>query len=62
MRNVPIVAVPYLPSDREMAALSRRRVAVSLSALGAMVVVALILHLAWRPLDVVWYTILRKIG
>ncbi len=62
MRNVPIVAVPYLPSDREMAVLSRRRVAVSLSALGAMVVVALILHLAWRPLDVVWYTILRKIG
>ena len=62
MRNVPIVAVPYLPSDREMAALSRRRVAVSLSALGAMVVVVLILHLAWRPLDVVWYTILRKIG
>ena len=62
MRNVPIVAVPYLPSDREMAALSRRRVAVSLSALGAMVVVVLFLPLAWRPLDVVWYTNLRKIG
>lgn len=62
MRNVPLVVIPYLPSDREVAGLARRRVAISLSAFGLVAVVAIILHLAWRPLDVVWYTILRKFG
>lgn len=62
MRSVPVLAVPYLPSEREVAALARRRVAISLSALGAVAVVAIVLHLTWRPLDVVWYTILRKFG
>jgi uncharacterized protein involved in exopolysaccharide biosynthesis len=62
MRSIPIVAVPYLPSESEVSALARRRVAVSLSALGVVAVVAIILHLTWRPLDVVWYTILRKLG
>jgi uncharacterized protein involved in exopolysaccharide biosynthesis len=62
MRNIPVVAVPYLPSGGEVAAIARRRVAVSLSAVGALAVVAIILHLTWRPLDIVWYTILRKLG
>jgi uncharacterized protein involved in exopolysaccharide biosynthesis len=62
MRSVPLVAVPYMPSEREVAAFARRRVMVSLSALGAMAMVAIILHLAWRPLDVLWFTILRKLG
>ena len=62
MRNIPVVAVPYLPSGGEVAAIARRRVAVSLSAVGALAVAAIILHLTWRPLDVVWYTILRKLG
>jgi polysaccharide biosynthesis transport protein len=62
MRNLPVVTVPYLPSGDEVAVLARRRVAVGLSALGGVAVVAIILHLAWRPLDVVWYTILRKFG
>lgn len=62
MRSIPIVVVPYLPSGNEVAAMARRRVAVSLSALGAVAVVAIVLHLTWRPLDVLWYTILRKLG
>ncbi len=62
MRSVPLVAVPYMPSEREVAAFTRRRMTVGLSALGAVAVVAIILHLTWRPLDVLWFTILRKLG
>jgi hypothetical protein len=38
------------------------RAAVSLAGLGVVVVTVIILHVAWRPLDVVWYQILRKLG
>ncbi len=62
MRSVQLVAVPYMPSEHEVTAFARRRVAVSLSALGAVAVVAIILHLTWRPLDVLWFTILRKLS
>lgn len=62
MRNVPLVAVPYMPTEREVAAFNRRRVMVSLSALGVVAVVAIIVHLAWRPLDVLWFTVLRKLS
>jgi succinoglycan biosynthesis transport protein ExoP len=62
MRTVPLVAVPYMPTEGEMAALGRRRMVVSLAGLGAMLVAVILVHLTWRPLDVLWYQILRKLG
>jgi uncharacterized protein involved in exopolysaccharide biosynthesis len=62
MPSIPVMAVPYMPSEREVASFARRRVAISLSAVGAVAMVAIVLHLTWRPLDVLWFTILRKLG
>ena len=62
MRGFPLAVIPYLPSESELVALGRRRAAVSLAGLGVLVVSAVVLHLAWMPLDVLWYTIMRKLG
>ncbi len=62
MRTVPLAVIPYLPSESELATLGRRRALVSLAGLGVVVGCAVVLHLTWMPLDVLWYTIWRKLG
>lgn len=62
MRTVPLATIPYLPSEDEVAALGRRRAAVGLAGLGVVAMGALVVHLAWMPLDVLWFTIMRKLG
>jgi len=62
MRSVPLVAIPYLPLEEEVMRLGRRRTAVGLAGLGVVVVGFLVVHLTWMPLDVLWFTILRKLG
>jgi hypothetical protein len=62
MRVAPLAVIPYLPTESELTALDRRRAAVSLAGLGVVLGAAVILHLAWMPLDVLWYAIMRKLG
>lgn len=62
MRVAPLAVIPYLPTESELMALGRRRAAVSLAGLGVVLGAAVILHLAWMPLDVLWYAIMRKLG
>jgi hypothetical protein len=62
MRSAPLAAIPYLPSEDELTTLGRRRAVFGLAGLGVLVVSAIVLHLAWMPLDVLWYTIIRKLS
>lgn len=62
MRTVPLVTIPYLPLEEEAMKLGRRRAAVGLAGLGVVAFGMLVVHLAWMPLDVLWFTILRKLG
>ena len=62
MRAVPLAVIPYLPTESELVALGRRRAAVSLAGLGVVLAGAVVLHMAWMPLDVLWYVIMRKLG
>jgi len=62
MRSIPLAVIPYLPSEEEVAQLGRRRTAFGLAGLGVMLAGAVVLHLMWMPLDVLWYAILRKLG
>jgi uncharacterized protein involved in exopolysaccharide biosynthesis len=62
MRSIPLAVIPYLPSEDEIAQLGRRRTAFGLTGLGVMLAGAIVLHLMWMPLDVLWYAILRKLG
>jgi hypothetical protein len=59
---LPLGVIPYLPSEEEVAQLGRRRAVFGLAGLGVLVVAAIVLHLTWMPLDVLWFTILRKLG
>jgi succinoglycan biosynthesis transport protein ExoP len=62
MRVVPLVTVPYLPLEEEVMKLGRRRAAVGLAGLGLVAVGMLVVHLAWIPLDVLWFMIIRKLS
>ena len=62
MGSIPLGIIPYLPSEHEIAQLGRRRALVSLAGLGVVVAGAIVLHVAWMPLDVLWFTIVRKLG
>ena len=62
MGMLTLGVIPYLPSEHEVAQLGRWRAVVGLAGLGVVVVGAVVLHLAWMPLDVLWYTIMRKLG
>jgi succinoglycan biosynthesis transport protein ExoP len=62
MRNIPLGVIPYLPTEDEMARLSRRRRAFGLVGLGVVIAGGFLLHLTWMPLDVLWFTISRKLS
>lgn len=62
MRSSPLVVIPYVPSEEDIAAFGRRRAIVGFVGLGAVVMGAVILHVTLMPLDVLWFTIWRKLG
>lgn len=62
LQGATLAVIPYLPSEEEMASLSRRRKLVGLASLGVMICGVVVLHLAWMPLDILWFTIWRKLG
>ncbi len=62
LQGLTLAVIPYLPSHDEMVSLGRRRKLLGFASLGVVVVGAVVLHLAWMPLDVLWYTIWRKLG
>lgn len=62
MQGMTVAVIPYLPSESELASLGRRRTVVGFAGLGVVILGAVVLHLAWMPLDVLWYTIWRKLG
>ena len=58
----PLAVVPYQPNQADLArALTRRRM-VRLGGLVAVAILALLSHLFWTPMDVIWFAILRKLG
>lgn len=62
LQGVPLAVIPYLPSERELASLGRRRAVVGVTGLGVLLIGAAVVHLAWMPLDVLWYVVWRKLG
>ncbi|MBX3326361.1 MAG: Wzz/FepE/Etk N-terminal domain-containing protein [Nitrospira sp.] len=62
LQGLTLAVIPYLPSHDEMISIGRRRKLLGFASLGAVALGAVVLHLAWMPLDVLWYTIWRKLG
>ena len=62
LQGVTLTVIPYLHSEEELVSLGRRRRMVGFAGLGVALLGVVVLHLAWMPLDVLWYTIWRKLG
>ncbi len=61
-RTSPLAVIPYLPDEADLARRLHRRWVLRWSGVGAVVVVVLVSHFFLLPLDVMWYTALRKLG
>ncbi len=58
----PLAIVPWVTTDRER---KGRRLKVKLAAVGAVacvVLAAVLVHFTYRPLDVLWFATLRRLG
>lgn len=62
LQGLTLAVIPYLPSHGEMISIGRRRKLLGFASLGVVALGAVVLHLAWMPLDVLWYAIWRKLG
>jgi|TARA_B100000674_G_scaffold74561_4_gene51612 polysaccharide biosynthesis transport protein len=60
--KAPLVTVQHIRTPREVAITRRSRVVMAGGLMLACLGVAIITHIAWMPLDVLWYVALRKIG
>ena len=60
--KAPLVTVQNIHTPREVAITRRSRVVMAGGLMLACLGVAIITHIAWMPLDVLWYVALRKIG
>jgi uncharacterized protein involved in exopolysaccharide biosynthesis len=58
----PLATVPVIETAEDRRWRQRRRLLVGVSAVAALVVVALLVHLLVVPLDVAWYIALRRLG
>lgn len=58
----PLVVMPYLPNETDARRRIRRRWAIFFVGLGLIILTAVLIHLFWLPLDVIWLAALRKWG
>jgi uncharacterized protein involved in exopolysaccharide biosynthesis len=62
MRTLPLAVIPYMPSEAELARFERQRVAFGIAGVGIVAIAMAVVHVAWIPLDVLWYALLRKLS
>jgi uncharacterized protein involved in exopolysaccharide biosynthesis len=58
----PLAVIPYMPNADDLVARKRHTRIILLGGLGFVIVLLLIVHFLWLPLDVLWFTAIRKIG
>jgi polysaccharide biosynthesis transport protein len=60
--ELPLVTIPYIVTAEEMAG-SKRLLRYALFATsGTVLLVILLVHILYMPMDVLWYVALRKLG
>jgi uncharacterized protein involved in exopolysaccharide biosynthesis len=58
----PLAVIPYMPDARDLARRIQRRRILRWSGAAATVVAVVVAHFLYLPLDVIWFTALRKLG
>jgi hypothetical protein len=62
LNTAPLAVIPYLASDVDISRLSKRRLLTIAGIIGGIVLVLLLIHFLYSPLDVLWFRGLRKMG
>ena len=58
----PLAAIPVIRTREEIAGARRAVTRVWLGAVTGVIALALAVHFLYRPLDIVWFTMLRRMG
>lgn len=58
----PLAVIPRMLTKNDLAVAARRRKYVVAAAIGAVVFAAILVHVLYRPVDVLWYAGLRRFG
>ena len=58
----PLAVIPYVPNQDDLRRFVRRRIRGSMAGVGALVLLAVSVHVLGVPLDVLWYAAMRKLG
>ena len=58
----PLATIPYLADEGDLDRSRRHRLAIRWVGVGAVVLLVILMHFLWTPLDVAWYVALRKLG
>jgi len=59
--NPPLSVIPYLPNKADVMHAERVRKIAIIAITGTLVIVILLIHFLWTPLDVLWFKGLRKV-
>jgi uncharacterized protein involved in exopolysaccharide biosynthesis len=60
--GTPLATIPYLVIAEEQKTVSRAQQLTLAGGVAAMAVVVLTIHIVYKPLDVLWFVLLRKLG
>ncbi len=60
--SFPLAVIPYMPNREDLTRAVKRRRMIRTASLGALVLLLLVSHLFWTPLDVLWYATLKRFG
>jgi uncharacterized protein involved in exopolysaccharide biosynthesis len=58
----PLATIPYLADEEDLDRDRQHRWAMRWVGVGATVLLVILMHFVWAPLDVAWYVALRKLG
>ncbi len=58
----PLAVIPYIPNQSEYKSVIVNRRTIRLAGIGLTAACIIAVHFFWMPLDVIWFTTLRKLG
>jgi hypothetical protein len=61
-QHFPLAVIPFMPNERDLSRVRRRRRIVQTAGLGVLATILFFVHVFVAPLDVLWFTSLRRFG
>jgi uncharacterized protein involved in exopolysaccharide biosynthesis len=61
LHTAPLAVIPYLPNTTELRSKSKKKLMVFMMAIAGIVILLLLVHFLFSPLDVLWFRGLRKV-